>query len=131
MFKGRDRERGAAVVEFALVVPLLLLMIVGIAEFGRAYQVQTTISGAAREGVRSMALHNNVTTAKTTTKAYAPGLGLTDGQITVSPGTCTVAAGVPAPTMTVTVTRQVTFLTSLLPTASVTLTGKGVMRCGG
>ena len=61
--KGSGRERslgtGAAAVEFALVVPLLLVLVLGIAEFGRAYNMQTTLSGAAREGVREMALHNN------------------------------------------------------------------------
>ena len=45
--------------EFALVVPLLLVLVLGIVEFGRAYHVQTTLSGAAREGVREMALHND------------------------------------------------------------------------
>ena len=49
-------ERGAAAVEFALVVPILIVLVLGIAEFGRAFFIQSTISGAAREGVRRMAL---------------------------------------------------------------------------
>ena len=57
-------ERGAAAVEFALVLPLLVLLIAGIAEFGRLYYLQTTISGAAREGVRAMALQNNAGAAQ-------------------------------------------------------------------
>jgi len=46
-------DRGAAAVEFALVAPILILLVVGIAEFGRAYNVQNSLSAAAREGVRS------------------------------------------------------------------------------
>ena len=59
MRKGHQDERGAAAVEFALVAPVLLLMVLGIAEFGQAYHVQATISQAAREGVRVMAVKNN------------------------------------------------------------------------
>ena len=47
----RDRmrsERGAAAVEFAMIMPLLLVLVLGIAEFGRAFQVQGTLSAAAR-----------------------------------------------------------------------------------
>ena len=54
--RGRNAERGSAAVEFALMLPVLVVLVFGIAEFGRIYHVQTTISGAAREGVRSMAL---------------------------------------------------------------------------
>ncbi len=48
-------ERGATAVEFAFIVPLLVLLVLGIAEFGHAFQVQGTLSAAAREGVRMMA----------------------------------------------------------------------------
>jgi Flp pilus assembly protein TadG len=57
------RDRGAAAVEFALVVPILLTLVIGIIEFGRAYNIQTTLSNAARDGVRVMALQNDVTAA--------------------------------------------------------------------
>ncbi len=43
-------ESGAAAVEFALVVPILLLLVLGIIEFGRAYNIQNSLSAAAREG---------------------------------------------------------------------------------
>lgn len=47
-----DRS-GQALVEFALIVPLLLLIAVGVAEFGRAWNLQQVITGAAREGART------------------------------------------------------------------------------
>jgi Flp pilus assembly protein TadG len=45
-------ERGAALVEAAIVVPIILLISVGIFEFGRAYQTWQVLTNAAREGAR-------------------------------------------------------------------------------
>ena len=47
---------GAAAVEMALVLPLLLLLVFGIVDFGRALNLQITLTQAAREGVRPAAL---------------------------------------------------------------------------
>jgi len=48
----RERERGANLVEFALVLPLLLLMLVGIADLGRAFTAYIRVTNAAREAAR-------------------------------------------------------------------------------
>ena len=48
----RRRERGAALLEAAIVVPIILLISVGIFEFGRAYQTWQVLTNAAREGAR-------------------------------------------------------------------------------
>jgi Flp pilus assembly protein TadG len=45
-------ERGAALVEAAVTIPILLLIAVGIFEFGRAYQTWQVLTNAAREGAR-------------------------------------------------------------------------------
>jgi Flp pilus assembly protein TadG len=45
-------ERGAALVEAAVTLPLLLFVCVGIFEFGRAYQTWQVLTNAAREGAR-------------------------------------------------------------------------------
>ena len=45
-------ERGTALLETALTLPLLLLVSVGIFEFGRAYQTWQVLTNAAREGAR-------------------------------------------------------------------------------
>jgi Flp pilus assembly protein TadG len=50
------RERGAALVELALVTPLLLVVIAGIVDFGFAFQRYEVITNAAREGARLSAL---------------------------------------------------------------------------
>jgi Flp pilus assembly protein TadG len=47
-----SNERGQALVETALVLPIVLLVAVGIFEFGRAFQTWQVITNAAREGAR-------------------------------------------------------------------------------
>ena len=48
----RRGERGAALLEAAITVPIILLISVGIFEFGRAYQTWQVLTNAAREGAR-------------------------------------------------------------------------------
>ena len=45
-------NRGQSVVEFALVLPVILLVLFGITEFGRAWMTQNILTSAAREGAR-------------------------------------------------------------------------------
>jgi len=45
-------EEGAQLVEFALVLPMLLLVVLGIAEFGFIFQRYEVLTNAAREGAR-------------------------------------------------------------------------------
>jgi len=57
--KGRVRsERGTALLETALTLPLLLLVSISIFEFGRAYQTWQVLTNAAREGARLAILPN-------------------------------------------------------------------------
>jgi Flp pilus assembly protein TadG len=49
-------HKGAALIEVALTLPLLLLVSVGIFEFGRAYQTWQVLTNAAREGARMAVL---------------------------------------------------------------------------
>ena len=52
LVKRKRGERGAALLEVALTLPLLLFVCVGILEFGRAYQTWQVLTNAAREGAR-------------------------------------------------------------------------------
>ncbi len=52
-------KRGQALVEFALLVPIMLLLVIGIAEFGRAWMTENILTGAAREGARVAAVAQN------------------------------------------------------------------------
>lgn len=53
---GVRKDRGAVAVEFGLLLPLLLLIVLGIIDFGFALNTQVTLTQAAREGVRLEAL---------------------------------------------------------------------------
>ena len=49
---GRKSSQGQSLVEFALIAPLLILLLLALFDFGRAVYAYNTISNAAREGVR-------------------------------------------------------------------------------
>jgi len=53
-------QRGAALIEAAFALPLLLLVCVGIIEFGRLYQTWQVMTNAAREGARIAVLPSQV-----------------------------------------------------------------------
>lgn len=53
-----NMQRAAALVEFALVTPLLLLILFGIIEFGQIFKVRQTAQHAAREGCRIAVLQS-------------------------------------------------------------------------
>lgn len=55
-FNRASRERGAAAVEMAIVLPLLVLVLGGIIDFGRYFFSQVVLTNAAREGARMIAL---------------------------------------------------------------------------
>ena len=67
MMKRFNNQRGAALLETAITLPLILLISVGIFEFGRAYQTWQVLTNAAREGARIAVLPDytdaDVTTA--------------------------------------------------------------------
>ena len=48
--KQNIKQRGQALVEFALALPLLLLLVFGVLEFGRAFKIKIVLTNAAREG---------------------------------------------------------------------------------
>jgi len=124
-------ERGASAVEFAFIVPLLIVLVLGIAEFGRAFQVSGTLSAAAREGARVMALQNDQAAARATVRNAATSLdpGLTDAQITITPSACpTVNGG--STNVRLSITYPMPFLTGFFGTG-VDLHATGVMRCNG
>ena len=117
--------------EFAFIVPLLIVLVLGIAEFGRAFQVQGTLSAAAREGVRVMALQNDPAAARTAVRNAATSLRptITDAEIAISPASCPTLNG-GSTSVRLTVSYPMPFLTSFFG-SGLNLTGTGVMRCDG
>jgi Flp pilus assembly protein TadG len=125
----RGAERGAAAIEFALVLPILLLLILGIFEFGRVLNIQISLSNAAREGARVMAIHDDQVTATTAAINAAPGINpaITSGQVNILPASC---AGVENGTVQVTIAYSVPLMTGWFG-VELPLEGRGVMVCGG
>jgi hypothetical protein len=67
-------ERGAALVEFALALPLLLVVIGGIVDFGFLFQRYEVLTNAAREGARLASLPGYVACPSGGGAATAPGI---------------------------------------------------------
>jgi len=122
----RLAERGAALVEFALAVPLLLVVIAGIVDFGFLFQRYEVVTNAAREGARMATLpgYSDPNVIDAYVRSYVQkGLSLStgamstvmpSGSVTVSYADLTVPAAVTG-TMTVsTVTVNVTYQHSWL-----------------
>ncbi|MEV7572522.1 TadE family protein [Pseudarthrobacter sp. NPDC089323] len=119
------KSRGAIAVEFALVAPVLLALVIGIVEFANAYNAQISVTQAAREAARTMAVKNSQSDAKAAAAAGAPGVNSGAFTYSFSPSACA-----PNATAQVTVTYPAATLTGLFG-SSVTLTGVGAMRCNG
>ena len=63
--RSRSSPRGQSLVEFSLVLPLLMVLLLGIADFGRVFSAEITMEAAARNGAEAVALerlHNPPTT---------------------------------------------------------------------
>jgi Flp pilus assembly protein TadG len=116
------RDRGAVIAEFALIVPILLVLLVGIIEFGRAYNVQIALQGAAREGARALALGESPNTAVSTSSGGIP--------MTISSSTGCPASSDPASYATVTTSADFTFRIPFVTLGTKTLNASASMRCG-
>ena len=77
-------RRGQALVEFALVLPIFILLLVGIFDFGRAIYAYNTISNAAREAVRVGVVDQNCDVIGTEA-ANRAGLGVTFAPTVAAP----------------------------------------------
>lgn len=129
----QGRERGAAAVEFALVMPALVLLIFGSIEFGLAVNARTMVGNAAREGVRLASLGQSEASIK------AAALNAVDGvtgtkTVTVTcatPGgaSCTIGAPNAGNVATVTVSVQYTGITGMFPMLTdTTISASSYMR---
>ena len=79
MFKRLRNQSGAALLETAVTLPLVLLVSVSIFEFGRAYQTWQVLTNAAREGARVSVLEAYTDAQVTTTvRNYLTGGRLTN-----------------------------------------------------
>lgn len=102
------KNRGQAMVEFALVLPILLLLLFGMIEFGRVFHEYLVVTHAAREGARVATLGGTDAEILTSVNIAADSV----------PATVIVPLGtrVRGSQVTVTVTSQVPIITPLFST---------------
>lgn len=117
------RERGANALEFALIAPILILLLLGIVDFGRGYNAQVTLTHAAREGARECSFGNDGAAAAT---AAAGGYG-SDPSFGAS---CDNTCATPGDPATVTVNYTFDFITPL-PFGPIAMSESATQRCGG
>jgi Flp pilus assembly protein TadG len=121
----RKKEGGAALVEFALAVPLLLVVIAGIVDFGFLFQRYEVITNAAREGARMATMPGySATNVDAYVRNYVQkGLSLSNsamstvmpsGSVTVANATLTVPGAVSGTISVDAVTVNVTYQHSWL-----------------
>lgn len=152
LHKGR-LDRGAAAVEMALVLPLLLFVLMAMIDFGRAFNAQIQVSQAAREGVRLASLNGTASPLDSTNpfgndaiknrvNSAAGALPPFETGSCSAPNTvCTIYCPTAADEASVVVTSEFTWITGIsgmskffgpgtFPTPS-TVQATGVMRCAG
>lgn len=130
MTSSKSRERGASAVEFALVVPLLLLFLFSVVSVSRAFQVQATLTGAAREAARDFAINDDLAAARSAAvfAASTSAVPLTGAQVSISPASCQHVSTATDVVVTITYTFQPAG--DFAGGVAFPITAKAVYRCG-
>ncbi len=125
-----DNARGNAVIEFALTLPILLLVVFGITELGRMVMTTNVLNTASREGARLAAV-SSITDSLTVYARVAEVLNAAE----IDSSTTTVVYNVAARSVTVRVTTNFQILSrSVLPPVlrgTIPLSGETVFRYEG
>ena len=116
-------ERGVVAVEMVVVAPVLIMLLLGVVEFGRYYNASINVTSAAREAVRKVALYDSASAAAAATAAASP--------VTVSVGAMTTCPASGIGDASITLTSAFTFDAFLVGLGNKTITRTAVMRCGG
>lgn len=81
--KSRPRSRGQALVEFALIIPLFLLIMVALFDLGRAVFAYNTLTNAAREGARLAIVNQDLASIVARAKSQTAMVELDDPSVNV------------------------------------------------
>ncbi|MBI4730363.1 MAG: pilus assembly protein [Acidobacteria bacterium] len=122
----KSHEDGAAAVEFALIVGILIMIVFAILEYGRMYSQYLVLQSAAREGARVAAVRGTDLEIEARIVQAASGFQIGPG-IPAADHLCTdLTIGQP---VTVSWTQDFRVDIPLLPATTKTVTVKGVFRC--
>jgi len=130
MFKSsRKNRRGAAVVEFAMVVPVFVLLVFGMIEFGRAVMVKQVLVNATREGARQAVLDGStMADVQARIDEYLSASSINGATTTVTPAPQAAGFGEPVAVTISVPFEDVSWLTMPLYLGGTTLTASSVMR---
>jgi Flp pilus assembly protein TadG len=117
-------DRGSVAIEFALLLPILVLLVFGIIEFGRGYNTKNTVTHSSREAARVLALGTGDPAAAA--RAAAPALDPGLLQVTATASPCT-----PGQPVSVTVSYPLSYTIPLFGSGTWSISSTGTMRCGG
>ncbi|WP_161487119.1 TadE/TadG family type IV pilus assembly protein [Neobacillus mesonae] len=114
-------ENGQSLVEFALILPVLAMLLFGIVDFGRIFHAYLTIDHAGREAARAASVGKSKDEAEQIGKNAGSSINLTN---------VTVTAASSGKNATVVITYPITFLTPIIKNivGEITLTDTTVMR---
>ena len=127
-------ERGVAAAEFALLLPVLLMILLGTIEFGMIMYSRELITNASREGARAgivqVSPKPTAGAIRTIATTYLTGTGINPANVTV---TVTGAGGVNPATLTVNTSYRYPWLIPYIPIVlglprPFPLTGRAIMR---
>jgi Flp pilus assembly protein TadG len=138
-------ERGAAAVEFALIAPLLFMLLFGIFEFGLVWSQKNVYVGAAREGARYAAVNCDASGTTNGCVSGADQWGKVKSQITnaavgypvdfsnfsvaTNPATASGACTAPGSSVTVGWTQPMSIDIPFLPKWNLNVPIQAVFRC--
>ena len=127
-------DRGAVAAEFALLLPVILMILFGTIEFGMIMYSRELITNASREGARAgivqVSPKPTAGTITTISTDYLTGTGINPADVTI---TVTGVGGANPATLTVTATYRYPWLIPYIPTVlglprPLLLTGQTIMR---
>lgn len=125
-WRGRD-DRGVAAVEFALILPVLLLLIMGIVDFGVRFQQSAMVNNAAMAAARDMSINHDKASTEAAAKAAVEAAVRPDSVIKVLPSVSLCPTGGAGNT-----TARITLTAKTLTGAfgpDFTTVGKAVAKC--
>lgn len=126
--KSLKNNKGQALVEFAIIIPILFLLIMGILQFGMMLNSYLTIENASREGAREGIAGSSDADIRSRILAVTPNLDHNDLTITITPDENSRSAG---DTLTVTVTYNYKLTVPIISTIfhnAVNINGQTSMR---
>jgi Flp pilus assembly protein TadG len=128
-----DRERGAAAVEFALIAPLIVVILFAITEFGLALSKMEVYTSAAREGARYAAVHCRpegtvCSSSLIASRVQNSAIGYPIGGTPTANRDCS-APGSIGSQVTVSWLQPITIKVPFLPTYNLNVNVAGTFRC--